>query len=143
VIVTIGQLVTCTLAAFAFARLQFRAATRCSSPFGRADVPAQVTILPALSRLCKIGLLNKPIGLALMYLTSSFGVFLNAPVHAEPAEGPGRGGADGRSRLSQDLLAHLPAPAEARRFRRSHYHLHPDLELLFPGQRCCSARRTP
>lgn len=77
VIVTIGQLVTCTLAAFAFARLNFR---------GRDALffillvglmfPAQVTILPIYLGFAKLGLINKPIGLALMYLTSSFGVFL-------------------------------------------------------------------
>jgi multiple sugar transport system permease protein len=77
VIVTIGQLVTCTLAAFAFSRLEFP---------GRESLffvmlvglmfPAQVTIIPIYLGYAKIGLLNKPIGLALMYLTSSFGVFL-------------------------------------------------------------------
>jgi multiple sugar transport system permease protein len=77
VIVTVGQLVTCTLAAFAFARLQWK---------GRDALffillvglmfPAQVTILPIYLGFAKVGLLNKPIGLALMYLTSSFGVFL-------------------------------------------------------------------
>ena len=77
VIVTIGQLITCSLAAFAFARLQFR---------GRETLffillvglmfPAQVTILPIYLGYAKLGLINKPIGLALMYLTSSFGVFL-------------------------------------------------------------------
>lgn len=77
VIVTVSQLVTCTLAAFAFARLKFR---------GRDALffillvglmfPAQVTILPIYLGYARIGLLDKPIGLALMYLTSSFGVFL-------------------------------------------------------------------
>lgn len=77
VIVTIGQLVTCTLAAFAFARLSFP---------GRDSLffvmligllfPAQVTIIPIYLGFAKVGLLNRPIGLALMYLTSSFGVFL-------------------------------------------------------------------
>ena len=77
VIVTVGQLVTCTLAAFAFSRLEFK---------GRDALffillvglmfPAQVTILPIYLGFAKIGLINKPIGLALMYLTSSFGVFL-------------------------------------------------------------------
>jgi multiple sugar transport system permease protein len=77
VIVTVGQLVTCTLAAFAFSRLTFK---------GRDALffillvglmfPAQVTILPIYLGYAKIGLINKPIGLALMYLTSSFGVFL-------------------------------------------------------------------
>jgi multiple sugar transport system permease protein len=77
VIVTIGQLVTCTLAAFAFARLKFP---------GRDSLffvmliglmfPAQVTIIPIYLGFAHVGLLNRPIGLALMYLTSSFGVFL-------------------------------------------------------------------
>src|ERR1700733_6715300 len=77
VLVTFGQLVTCTLAAFAFARLKFP---------GRDSLffvmlvglmfPAQVTIIPIYLGFAKIGLLNRPIGLALMYLTSSFGVFL-------------------------------------------------------------------
>lgn len=76
-VVTIGQLITCTLAAFAFARLQFR---------GRDTLffillvgimfPAQVTILPIYLGYARVGLINQPIGLALMYLTSSFGVFL-------------------------------------------------------------------
>jgi multiple sugar transport system permease protein len=77
VVVTSGQLVTCTLAAFAFARLDFR---------GRDTLffilliglmfPAQVTILPIYLGYAQVGLINQPIGLALMYLTSSFGVFL-------------------------------------------------------------------
>jgi multiple sugar transport system permease protein len=77
VLVTIGQLVTCSLAAFAFARLHFP---------GRDSLffvmlvglmfPAQVTIIPIYLGYAQAGLLNRPIGLALMYLTSSFGVFL-------------------------------------------------------------------
>ena len=77
VVVTAGQLITCTLAAFAFSRLHFR---------GRDALfvillvglmfPAQVTILPIYLGYARIGLINQPIGLALMYLTSSFGVFL-------------------------------------------------------------------
>jgi multiple sugar transport system permease protein len=77
VVVTVSQLVTCTLAAFAFARLNFR---------GRDTLffillvglmfPAQVTILPIYLGYARVGLINQPIGLALMYLTSSFGVFL-------------------------------------------------------------------
>jgi multiple sugar transport system permease protein len=77
VLVTVGQLITCTLAAFAFARLKFP---------GRDSLffvmliglmfPAQVTIIPVYLGFAEVGLLNKPIGLALMYLTSSFGVFL-------------------------------------------------------------------
>ena len=77
VVVTISQLVTCTLAAFAFARLNFpgRDALFFVLLIGLM-FPAQVTILPIYLGYAKIGLLNQPIGLALMYLTSSFGVFL-------------------------------------------------------------------
>ena len=77
VIVTIGQLVTCTLAAFAFSRLnfKFRDALFFILLIGLM-FPAQVTILPIYLGYAKLGLINKPIGLALMYLTSSFGVFL-------------------------------------------------------------------
>jgi multiple sugar transport system permease protein len=77
ILVTVGQLITCTLAAFAFARLKFP---------GRDSLffvmliglmfPAQVTIIPVYLGFAQVGLLNRPIGLALMYLTSSFGVFL-------------------------------------------------------------------
>ena len=77
VLVTLGQLVTCTLAAFAFARLKFP---------GRDSIffvmlvglmfPAQVTIIPIYLGFAQVGLLNRPIGLVFMYLTSSFGVFL-------------------------------------------------------------------
>jgi multiple sugar transport system permease protein len=77
VVVTLSQLVTCTLAAFAFARLTFP---------GRDSIffvmlvglmfPAQVTIIPIYLGFAQVGLLNQPMGLALMYLTSSFGVFL-------------------------------------------------------------------
>ena len=77
VLVTIGQLVTCTLAAFAYARLRFP---------GRDSLffvmliglmfPAQVTILPIYLGYAKLGLLNNPLGLVLMGLTSSFGVFM-------------------------------------------------------------------
>ena len=72
VVVTAGQLVTCTLAAFAFSRLMFggRDALFFILLIGLM-FPAQVTILPIYLGYAKIGL-----GLALMYLTSSFGVFL-------------------------------------------------------------------
>ena len=88
VLVTLGQLVTCTLAAFAFARLKFP---------GRDSIffvmliglmfPAQVTIIPIYLGFAKVGLLNRPIGLTLMYLTSSFGVFLVRQfVRSQPKE---------------------------------------------------------
>lgn len=77
VLVTIGQLVTCTLAAFAFARLTFRGRDALFAILLIGLMfPAQVTILPIYLGYAKLGLINQPVGLALMYLTSSFGVFL-------------------------------------------------------------------
>ena len=77
VLVTVGQLITCTLAAFAFARLNFPGRdTLFFVMLGGLLFPAQVTIIPIYLGFAQVGLLNRPIGLALMYLTSSFGVFL-------------------------------------------------------------------
>ena len=77
VLVTVGQLVTCTLAAFAFARLKFPGRDSIFFVFLVGLMfPAQVTIIPIYLGFAKVGLLNHPLGLALMYLTSSFGVFL-------------------------------------------------------------------
>jgi multiple sugar transport system permease protein len=77
VVVTAGQLVTCTLAAFAFSRLHFRGRDWLFvSLLVGLMFPAQVTILPIYLAYARVGLINQPIGLALMYLTSSFGVFL-------------------------------------------------------------------
>src|SRR6202522_314902 len=77
VVVTLGQLVTCTLAAFAFARLKFPGRDSLFFVFLIGLMfPAQVTIIPIYLGFAKVGLLNHPIGLALMYLTSSFGIFL-------------------------------------------------------------------
>src|SRR6202521_3008718 len=77
VLVTLGQLVICTLSAFDLAPLNFP---------GRDTIffvmlvglmfPAQVTIIPIYLGFAQVGLLNRPMGLVLMYLTSSFGVFL-------------------------------------------------------------------
>lgn len=77
VLATIGQLITCTLAAFAYARLRFpgRDGLFFIMLFGLM-FPAQVSILPIYLGYAKLGLLNNPMGLVLMGLTSSFGVFM-------------------------------------------------------------------
>ena len=135
VVVTVSQLVTCTLAAFAFARLKFR---------GREALffillvglmfPAQVTILPIYLGYAKLGL-HQPADRAGAHVPDlELRRVPHAPVHAEPAEGAGGGGADGRRRLLQDLLAHLAAATQAGAVGARHHHLHPDLELLLPGQ---------
>ena len=75
VLSTVGQLITCTLAAFAYARLRFpgRDGLFFVMLFGLM-FPAQVTILPIYLGYAQVGLLNNPLGLVLMGLTSSFGI---------------------------------------------------------------------
>ena len=140
VVVTIGQLVTCTLAAFAFARLNFR---------GRDALffillvglmfPAQVTILPIYLGYAQLGLINRPIGLALMYLTSSFGVFLMRQfMLSQPKE------------LEEAALMDAPAISRSsgasrcrncgRRFRRSASSPSPRPGTTISRRACCSAR---
>src|SRR6202022_4092287 len=75
VLVTLGQLVTCTLAAFAFAQLKFPG--RDSIFFVLIIVPmfpAHLLIIPIYIGFAKPDRLNRPTCMVLMYLTSSFGV---------------------------------------------------------------------
>jgi multiple sugar transport system permease protein len=75
--ITAAQLVTCTLAGYALARLHFRGR---SAVFGILIAglmfPAQVTIIPIYLTYAKIGLADNPYALIILGLTSSFGVFL-------------------------------------------------------------------
>lgn len=88
VLSTIGQLITCTLAAFAYGRLRFpgRDGLFFVMLFGLM-FPAQVTILPIYLGYAQFGLLNNPLGLVLMGLTSSFGIFmLRQFIRSQPKE---------------------------------------------------------
>ncbi len=136
VLVTLGQLVTCTLAAFAFARLSFP---------GRDSIffvmlvglmfPAQVTIIPIYLGFAQIGLLNRPIGLVLMYLTSSFGVFLVRQfMRSQPKALEEAALMDGAGYF-KIFYSHFVASATACPVSPGNHHLYPDLELLFPGSR--------
>lgn len=75
--VTLGQLVTCSMAGYAFARLRF--------PFRNTlfvlllaslMVPGQVTIIPVFIIMSKLGLVDNHLSIILPFLTSAFGVFL-------------------------------------------------------------------
>ncbi len=75
--ITVGQLVFCSSAAFAFARLHFPGrgllfGVYLSSLF----VPAQVTIIPLYVLIKHLGLLDNLSSLILPSLTSAFGTFL-------------------------------------------------------------------
>lgn len=75
--VTAGQLITCSMAGFAFARLRF--------PFrnllfvlllASLMVPGQVTIIPVFIIMRWLGLVDSHLSIILPFLTSAFGVFL-------------------------------------------------------------------
>jgi multiple sugar transport system permease protein len=76
-LVTIGQLVTCSMAAYAFARLHFRGR---DGLFGiyllTLMVPAQVTIIPLFLLMKNVGLIDNHASLILPGLASAFGTFL-------------------------------------------------------------------
>jgi multiple sugar transport system permease protein len=75
--VTVGQLITCSMAGYSFARLRF--------PFRNAlfvlllaslMVPGQVTIIPVFIIMRQFGLVDDHLSIILPFLTSAFGVFL-------------------------------------------------------------------
>ncbi len=75
--VTVGQLITCSMAAFAFARLRFPGKNLLFILLlASLMVPGQVTIIPVFIIMRKLGLLNSHLALILPGLTSAFGVFL-------------------------------------------------------------------
>jgi len=77
VIVTIGQLITCSMAAFAFARLQFPGRNLLFMLLISAlMIPGQVTIVPLFILVRQLGLYNTHAALILPALVNPFGVFL-------------------------------------------------------------------
>ncbi|OEU86477.1 sugar ABC transporter permease [Streptomyces oceani] len=74
---TLGQLVFCSLAAYAFARMQFRGKNVLFAIFlSVLMVPAQLLILPQHQIIQEMGLLNSVPALFLPGMFSAFGVFL-------------------------------------------------------------------
>src|SRR5262245_42388040 len=75
--VTLGQLITCSMAGFAFARLRFPGRDLLFILLlASLMVPGQVTIIPVFIIMRKLGLVDSHISLILPGLTSAFGVFL-------------------------------------------------------------------
>jgi multiple sugar transport system permease protein len=74
---TLGQLVFCSLAAYAFARLQFRGKNVLFAVFlSVLMVPPQLLVLPQHEIMQKLGLLNSVPALFLPGMFSAFGTFL-------------------------------------------------------------------
>jgi multiple sugar transport system permease protein len=77
VTVTLGQLVTCSMAAYAFARMEFWGRDVLFYLFlGTMMVPAHVTMIPSFMILHWLGLIDSYPALILPGLASAFGTFL-------------------------------------------------------------------
>ena len=75
--VTLGQLITCSMAGFAFARLRFPGRNLLFILLlASLMVPGQVTIIPIFIIMRRLGLVDNHLALILPGLTSAFGVFL-------------------------------------------------------------------
>lgn len=75
--VTLGQLITCSMAGFAFARLRFPFRnTLFVMLLASLMVPGQVTIIPVFIIMRQLGLVDNHLSIILPFLTSAFGVFL-------------------------------------------------------------------
>lgn len=75
--VTVGQLITCSMAAYAFARLQFRGRDVLFYVFlGTMMIPGQVTMIPAFMVLHWLGWVDTYYALIIPGLASAFGTFL-------------------------------------------------------------------
>jgi multiple sugar transport system permease protein len=77
VAVTIGQIITCSMAAFAFARLEFRGRDVLFYIFlGTMMIPGQVTMIPSFMMLYWLGWIDSYAALIVPGLASAFGTFL-------------------------------------------------------------------
>ncbi len=77
VAVTIGQVITCSMAAFAFARLQFRGRDVLFYIFlATMMIPGQVTMIPSFMMLYWLGWIDSYAALIVPGLASAFGTFL-------------------------------------------------------------------
>lgn len=75
--VTLGQIITCPMAGYAFARLRFRGRDGLFLLLlASMMVPIQVTIIPLFVLMSTFDLIDHPLSLILPGLTSAFGVFL-------------------------------------------------------------------
>ena len=76
-IVTVATLVTCSMAAFSFARLKFRGKNAVFFMFlATMMVPGTVVMIPTFIIISRLGLLDSHWALILPSLTSAFGIFL-------------------------------------------------------------------
>lgn len=88
VVITVLQLVTSAMAAYAFSRLPFRGRTTVFAVYlATMMVPMQVLIVPLFVQMRDLGLVNTHLGVVLPSMASAFGVFLlRQAMNAVPRE---------------------------------------------------------
>jgi multiple sugar transport system permease protein len=75
--VTLGQLVTCSFAAYAFARMRFRARDAFFFAYlATMMVPAQVTMIPLFIMMVELHWIDSYMALTMPFLASAYGCFL-------------------------------------------------------------------
>jgi multiple sugar transport system permease protein len=76
-VVVVGQLLFCSMAAYAFARMQFRGRDAIFYLFlGSMMIPYQVTLIPAFVLISKLGWIDTYQALVIPSLSTPFGIFL-------------------------------------------------------------------
>lgn len=105
-----GQLVTCVLAGYAFARMQFRGRRILFAlVLSLLMVPPQIFLIPQYLIIKDLGLLNTTLGIALPGFFSSFGIFLMRQAFAAlPAELEDAARLDGANPFQTFLRVMLP-----------------------------------
>ncbi len=77
VLVTLGQLITCSFAAYAFARMRFRGREALFVAYlATMMVPAQVTMIPLFILMVKLRWIDSYAALIVPFLTGAYGCFL-------------------------------------------------------------------
>jgi len=77
VVVTLGQLVTCSLAAYAFARMEFKGKNIAFALFlSTTMISEQVTLIPSYLLLKELGWLDTYMALTVPFLANAFGIFM-------------------------------------------------------------------
>jgi len=113
--VTLGQLVTCSLAGYAFARLRFPGNNVLFLILlASLMVPNQVTIIPIYLSMVSWGFMNNPLAIILPGLISAFGVFLMRQFfHGVPNELLDAARMDGMSEIGIWIRIGLPLTKSA------------------------------
>ena len=114
-IVVLAQLLFCSMAAYAFARLRFRWSDQIFYVFlASMMVPYQVTLIPAFVLISKLGWVDTYQGLMVPQLSSAFGIFLLRQFFLSlPREIEDAARIDGASywRIYRSILLPLSVPA--------------------------------